>query len=45
MSTTLVQMPEKIELEQTSTTPTFGRFFVQPLEKGFGVTIGDSFAL
>jgi DNA-directed RNA polymerase subunit alpha len=43
MSTTLVQMPEKIELEQTSTTPMFGRFFVQPLEKGFGVTIGNSF--
>ena len=43
MSTTLVQMPEKIELEQSSTTPTFGRFFVQPLEKGFGVTLGNSF--
>ena len=43
MSTTLVQMPEKIELEQSSSTPTFGRFFVQPLEKGFGVTIGNSF--
>ena len=43
MSTILVQMPEKIELEQSSSTPTFGRFFVQPLEKGFGVTIGNSF--
>jgi DNA-directed RNA polymerase subunit alpha len=43
MSTTLVQMPEKIELEQSSSTPTSGRFFVQPLEKGFGVTIGNSF--
>jgi DNA-directed RNA polymerase subunit alpha len=43
MSTTLVQMPEKIELEQSSSAPTFGRFFVQPLEKGFGVTIGNSF--
>ena len=43
MSTTLVQMPEKIELEQSSSTPTFGRFFVQPLEKGFGVTLGNSF--
>ncbi len=36
-------MPERIELEQSSSTPTFGRFFVQPLEKGFGVTIGNSF--
>ncbi len=43
MSNTLVQMPEKIELEQSSSTPTFGRFFVQPLEKGFGVTLGNSF--
>jgi DNA-directed RNA polymerase subunit alpha len=43
MSTILVQMPEKIELELSSSTPTFGRFFVQPLEKGFGVTIGNSF--
>jgi DNA-directed RNA polymerase subunit alpha len=43
MSTTLVQMPEKIELEQPSSTPMFGRFFVQPLEKGFGVTLGNSF--
>jgi DNA-directed RNA polymerase subunit alpha len=43
MSTTLVQMPERIELELSSSTPTSGRFFVQPLEKGFGVTIGNSF--
>lgn len=42
MSTTLVQMPEKIELEQSSYTATFGRFTLQPLEKGFGVTIGNS---
>ncbi|MGB2868586.1 MAG: DNA-directed RNA polymerase subunit alpha, partial [Bacteroidota bacterium] len=42
MSTTLVQMPEKIELEQSSYTGTFGRFTLQPLEKGFGVTIGNS---
>jgi DNA-directed RNA polymerase subunit alpha len=41
MSTT-VQAPEKIELEQSSYTKSFGRFVVQPLEKGFGVTIGNS---
>ena len=42
MSTTLMQMPEKIELEESTSTSTFGRFTVQPLEKGFGVTVGNS---
>lgn len=37
-----VQMPEHVELEQSTATPTFGRFILQPLEKGFGVTIGNS---
>jgi DNA-directed RNA polymerase subunit alpha len=36
-------MPEKIEIDESSLTPTFGRFTVQPLEKGFGVTLGSSF--
>ena len=35
-------MPEKIQLDEASYAPTFGRFIVQPLEKGFGVTIGNS---
>jgi DNA-directed RNA polymerase subunit alpha len=35
-------MPEKIELDDNSSSQTFGRFIVQPLEKGFGVTIGNS---
>lgn len=35
-------MPEKVELDQSTSTATFGRFTVQPLEKGFGVTIGNS---
>lgn len=42
MSNTLMQMPEKIELDDASSSQTFGRFIVQPLEKGFGVTIGNS---
>ena len=40
---TFVQMPERIELDESSVTDTFGRFTVQPLEKGFGVTLGNSF--
>lgn len=35
-------MPERIQLEEASRTGTFGRFIVQPLEKGFGATIGNS---
>ncbi len=43
MSNALVQMPEKIEIDESSLTATAGRFTVQPLEKGFGVTLGNSF--
>jgi DNA-directed RNA polymerase subunit alpha len=35
-------MPEKIQLDESTHAPTFGRFIVQPLEKGFGVTIGNA---
>lgn len=35
-------MPEKIQLDEASHGSTFGRFVVQPLEKGFGVTIGNA---
>ncbi len=37
------QMPEKVQLDESSYTNTFGRFILQPLEKGFGVTIGNAF--
>src|SRR5512141_1974364 len=42
MTTGTIQMPEKIQLDDTSYSSTFGRFIVQPLEKGFGVTIGNA---
>ncbi len=42
MTTGTIQMPEKIQLDETGATATFGRFIVQPLEKGFGVTIGNA---
>jgi DNA-directed RNA polymerase subunit alpha len=35
-------MPEKVQLDESSFTNTFGRFYLQPLEKGFGVTIGNA---
>jgi len=43
MSWSYLQMPERIELEDESFKDTFGRFVVQPLEKGYGVTIGNMF--
>ena len=43
MSLVNFQMPEGIVLDDASHTPMFGRFIVQPLEKGFGVTIGNAF--
>jgi DNA-directed RNA polymerase subunit alpha len=36
------QRPKSLEVEQDSLTTTFGRFFAQPFERGFGTTIGNS---
>jgi len=36
-------MPERVELDDSSYSTTFGRFIVQPLERGFGVTLGNMF--
>jgi DNA-directed RNA polymerase subunit alpha len=35
-------MPEKLEMDDQSFSNTFGRFTLQPLEKGFGVTLGNA---
>ncbi|GIV59296.1 MAG: DNA-directed RNA polymerase subunit alpha [Rhodothermaceae bacterium] len=40
MSTFAIQMPEGVEVEEI--TETYGRFVIQPLERGFGVTIGNA---
>src|SRR5512136_119949 len=42
MTTGTIQMPEKIQLDESTYSSTFARFIVQPLEKGFGVTIGNA---
>jgi DNA-directed RNA polymerase subunit alpha len=42
MTTGTIQMPEKIQLDEATHSSTFGRFVVQPLEKGYGVTIGNA---
>ncbi|UCC12230.1 MAG: DNA-directed RNA polymerase subunit alpha [candidate division WOR-3 bacterium] len=35
-------MPKKIEVEKEVTTDRYGRFILSPLERGFGITIGNS---
>lgn len=41
MSNYSIQMPEPLDVEEA--TDTFGTFILQPLERGFGVTVGNSF--
>jgi DNA-directed RNA polymerase subunit alpha len=36
------QMPAKVEFEKETLSKTYGKFFVEPLERGFGTTIGNS---
>lgn len=35
-------MPEKLVKEESTFTDTYGKFILQPLERGYGVTIGNS---
>jgi len=42
MTTGTIQMPERIQMDEGGATEMNGRFIVQPLEKGFGVTIGNA---
>ena len=40
MSNYGIQMPDGVRIEDASTT--FARFIIQPLERGFGVTVGNA---
>ena len=42
MSVSYLKMPEAVILDETSYTNSFGKFFLQPLERGYGVTLGNS---
>ena len=42
MQNNLIQFPDKVVMEPESATDIFGRFIMQPLEKGYGVTLGNS---
>jgi DNA-directed RNA polymerase subunit alpha len=34
--------PKGVEVDSDSLTPTYGKFTIRPLEKGYGITIGNS---
>ncbi len=34
--------PKRLEVEKKSLTNTYGKFYCEPLERGFGITIGNS---
>lgn len=36
------QMPKRLEYTAKTLTPTFGEFFAQPFEKGWGATVGNA---
>ena len=36
------EMPKRLELEEATCTPTYGKFIAEPFERGYGATIGNS---
>ena len=36
------QIPKELEIDDTSSTQTYGKFTAEPFERGFGTTIGNS---
>ncbi|MBI3322333.1 MAG: DNA-directed RNA polymerase subunit alpha [Candidatus Omnitrophica bacterium] len=36
------EMPSRVEVEESSYTPTYGKFIVEPFERGYGTTVGNS---
>ena len=37
-----IQKPEEIVLDHETNSETYGKFIIQPLEPGFGVTLGNA---
>lgn len=42
MSISYLKMPDALVLDEASYTNTYGKFSLQPLERGYGVTLGNS---
>jgi len=36
------QMPESIDVEHSTYSTTYGKFIIQPLERGYGLTVGNA---
>ena len=36
------EMPKRLVLDESSATPTYGKFTAEPFERGYGMTIGNS---
>ncbi len=36
------ETPKRLELDQSSVTPTYGKFVAEPFERGYGTTIGNA---
>ena len=34
--------PRRLDVEEDTLTSTYGRFFCEPLERGFGTTLGNA---
>ena len=37
-----LELPAHVQLDDRSSSSTFGRFVVEPFERGFGTTVGNS---
>lgn len=37
-----LELPTRVVLDQEVSTPTYGKFAVEPFERGFGITVGNS---
>ena len=37
-----LELPTRVISDQAVSTPTYGRFIVEPFERGFGITVGNS---
>jgi DNA-directed RNA polymerase subunit alpha len=42
MKAKALQMPRRVEYEEKTLTNRFGRFYIEPLERGFGHTVGNA---
>ncbi|MDO5579904.1 MAG: DNA-directed RNA polymerase subunit alpha [Planctomycetia bacterium] len=37
-----LELPSKVTCDKDTCTPTYGKFFAEPFERGFGITVGNS---